>query len=91
MPQVEITSQLARHADCPTSQTVAGGTLKDVFESLITDHPELREQVFDGDGVNPGAPGRFPIDGEMLADRSRLDVPVAESSEVFVMQALSGG
>jgi molybdopterin synthase sulfur carrier subunit len=31
------------------------------------------------------------IDGNQIEDRERLSDPVAPSSEVYVMQALSGG
>ena len=52
--------------------------------------PRLREYVVDERGVLRKHMTVF-VDGQQLADREGLSDPVGPRSEIFVMQALSGG
>lgn len=90
MPHIEFTSQLAQHVDCPPGQTVDAASLRDALESVFAEYPSLRGYVLDDQGAIRQHIAIF-IDGEMLHHRDRLEIPVGRSSEIFVMQALSGG
>ncbi len=63
-----------------------GDTLREVFSG----NPALRGYVLDDQGRLRRHVLVF-VDNERIKDRTGLSDPVAENSEVFVMQALSGG
>ena len=65
-------------------------SLKETLEAVFSQHAQLRGYVLDDQGAIRRHIAVF-IDGEMLGQRDQLDVPVSRSSEIFVMQALSGG
>jgi molybdopterin synthase sulfur carrier subunit len=86
---VVFTPNLKRHVDCPT-ETVEGSTVRAVLEQVFAQNPRLRGYVLDDQGVLRKHMSVF-IDGEQLADRVHLSDPVRPASEIYVMQALSGG
>ncbi len=90
MPRIEFTSQLAQHVECPPEQQVEAPTLQEALELLFDEYPRLRDYVMDEQGALRPHIALF-IDGEMLQERDIREVPLASGSEVFVMQALSGG
>ncbi|MDC8012474.1 hypothetical protein [Tahibacter soli] len=89
MPRVVLASAVARRVR-PDGGELAldahGATLADVYAR----HPNLRGYVVDEHGRVRHHVAIF-IDGVALADKSRLDVPLRETAEVYVIQALSGG
>ena len=89
MVHVEFTSQLAQHVDCPSDQSVDASALSEAFDMLFTEHPKLREYVLDEQGAVRSHISIF-VDGEIVQQRD-LDLPLHPNSEVFVMQAISGG
>ena len=89
MPQVTFTQNLQRHVSAPAS-VVAGATVREALDQVFRDNPRLRGYVLDDQGRLRKHVVVF-IDGKMVNDRARLSDPVDESSELFVMQALSGG
>ena len=90
MAHIEFTSQLAQHVECPPGQAVSASSLSDALDCVFAEYPKLRGYVLDDQGAIRQHIAVF-IDGEMLHQRDRLDIPVGEKSEIFVMQALSGG
>ena len=90
MAQIEFTSQLAQHVECPPQQAVDANSLSEAFNIVFDQYPAMRDYVMNEEGVLRQHIAVF-IDGEMLAQRDELMVPVQDSSEIFVMQALSGG
>ncbi len=89
MPQVELTSQLAQLAECPTIQSVQAETLSAALNALFRQHDRMRQHILDEDGAIHPHLALF-VNGRMI-ERDRLDVPLGEAAEIFVMQALSGG
>lgn len=90
MIEIEFTSQLVQQVDCPAIQSVEGASVREAFESVFTNHPKLRDHIFDPEG------GVLPhlvifVNGEMLDSPDAFQAPLREGSEVFVMQAVSGG
>ena len=69
---------------------VAGATVRDVLDRVFADNPRLRGYVLDERGVLRKHMSVF-VDGQQLVDREALSDAVGPRSEIYVMQALSGG
>lgn len=89
MATVVFTQNLRRHVECPT-ETVAGDSVRAVLEAVFAANPRLRGYVLDDQGALRHHMAVF-VDGEPVRDRARLGDAVRATSEVYVMQALSGG
>lgn len=89
MATVVFTQNLKRHVECPT-ETVPGATVRAVLDAVFADNPRLRGYVLDDQGTLRHHMMVF-VDGEPITDRRDLSDPVRDASEVYVMQALSGG
>ena len=89
MADVAFTPNLQRHVECPRREA-AGGTVREVLDGVFADNPRLRGYVVDERGALRKHMIVF-IDGRQIVDRERLSDPVEPRSEIYVMQALSGG
>jgi molybdopterin synthase sulfur carrier subunit len=89
MPTVHFTANLTRHVSCP-SVRVEGATVAEVLEAVFVQNPRLRGYVVDEQGAVRKHMNVF-VDGAQIRDRVRLEDPVEPASEIYVMQALSGG
>ena len=89
MPTVAFTENIQRHVDCPTIQ-VEGGTVAEALEAVFRDNPKARGYILDDRGVVRKHMVIF-VDGDGLKDREKLSDAVQPESEIYVMQALSGG
>ena len=89
MPRVIFTSNLQRHVRCAESR-VAAGTVGAALAQVFAEQPQARGYVLDEQGHLRKHVVVF-VDGRRVHDRERLSDPVGESSEVYVMQALTGG
>lgn len=97
MPRVVLASGLARWlqpAGAGPSRELAldlgGDTLREVLDALFARHPVLRGYVLDEHGSVRHHVALF-VDGNSIADKAAIGLPLAAQSEVYVMQALSGG
>ena len=79
-----FTPNLRRHVPCPTVE-VPGATVREVLDQVFADNPRLRGYVVDEHGALRRHMAVF------VADRATLGDPVGPRSEIYVMQALSGG
>ena len=89
MPRVVFTSNLQRHVNCPETQ-VAAGTVRTALAQVFAAQPQARGYVLDEQGHLRKHVVVF-VDGQRVRDREKLDHPVRDASEVYVMQALTGG
>ena len=89
MATVVFTPNLKRHVECPT-ETVEGATVRAVLDSVFAHNPRLRGYIVDEQGSLRRHMSVF-VDGQQIVDRDRLSDPVRPASEIYVMQALSGG
>jgi sulfur carrier protein ThiS len=87
--RVVFTSHLLRHVRCPESN-VTGATVAAVLQQVFMANPQVRDYVLDEQGELRKHVVVF-IDGQRLRDRKRLSDAVAESSDIHVLQALTGG
>ncbi len=89
MPDVVFTENLKRHVDCPAAR-VGGATVGEALGQVFENNPRLQRYVLDDQGALRKHMLVF-VDGLPAKDRVRLSDPVSDGSEIFVMQALSGG
>jgi molybdopterin synthase sulfur carrier subunit len=89
MPRVVFTSNLQRYVDCP-ERTVNGTTVRAALEEVFGAQPRVRDYVLDDQGHLRRHVHIF-VDGQRVSEGVRLDQPVGKASEIYVMQALSGG
>jgi sulfur-carrier protein len=89
MPRVVFTSNLQRHLECPERE-VEGATVAQALAAVFAQVPRAREYVLDEHGEVRKHVVIY-VDGRRIADRKRLSDAVTPGSEVFVLQALSGG
>jgi sulfur-carrier protein len=89
MAHVHFTSNLRRHVDCP-SLTCNGETVRKVLDHVFAMNPRLETYVLDDQGALRKHM-RILVDGLAVTDRVLLADVVMPTSEIWVMQALSGG
>ncbi len=89
MPHLVFTGNLQRHVSCPPGD-YPGATVAEMLEAAFRALPRARGYVLDEHGALRHHMVVF-VDGTAVADRRRLSDPVSPGSEVYVMQALSGG
>ena len=97
MPRVTIASALARWIDparaelsSELSLDAAGETVRAVLDSVFGQRPGLRAYVLDEHGTVRHHVVIF-VDGSALRDKRQQLQAVHADSEIYVMQALSGG
>jgi hypothetical protein len=89
MPTVHFTLNLRRHVDCPV-QNAPGKTVAQALSVVFDANPKLKGYVVDERGALRKHMVIF-VDGQAVLDRDGLSDAVGKNSEIFVMQALSGG
>lgn len=89
MPRVTFTPHLHRFLDAPP-RDVGGNTVAEALEQVFADNPRLRHYVLDERGAVRQHVTVF-VDDSPAVDRVRLSDPVGSDTEIFVLQALSGG
>ena len=89
MPIVHFTPNLTRQTNAPTC-VVTGNTVREALDNVFAEHPTLRGYILDDQNEVRTHVVVF-IDNTSVKDRSGLSDPVRSDSEIFVMQALSGG
>jgi sulfur-carrier protein len=89
MADVAFTPNLQRHVECPR-RDAPGSTVREVLEGVFADNPRLRGYIVDERGALRRHMIVF-VDGRQISDRERLSDRVGPRSEIYIMQALSGG
>lgn len=69
---------------------IAGATVSDVLTNAAQDYPRLLHYILDDQGrVRPHV--AIFVDGDLQQQNHVLSREVAENTEIYLMQALSGG
>lgn len=89
MVTVHFTANLRRHVECPQLE-VDGATVGAALEAYFTVHPAVRSYILDEQGAVRRHVAVF-ANGSQIDDPTTLSDPVDPGSEIYVMQALSGG
>ncbi|OHB77003.1 MAG: hypothetical protein A2W31_16775 [Planctomycetes bacterium RBG_16_64_10] len=90
MPIVRLPRHLIHQIAAPSECRAAGVTVAEVLADLERQFPGVRDYVVDDRGVMRQYVNIF-IGQQWVQDRIGLSDPVAETDEIMVMQALSGG
>jgi len=90
MPTVKFTYALKRFFPGLSQTPAKGATLTAILDEMEVSYPGLRSYVLDEQG-NLRKHVNIFIDGTMIKDRANLSDPFSDSSEIYIMQALSGG
>ena len=77
------------HLECP-EVLVDGSSLREALENVFEENPKLRGYVLD-DQQRLRQHVVIFIDDQVIQDRVKQTDPLQVDSEVYVMQALSGG
>jgi hypothetical protein len=89
MPRVTFTPHLQRFIDAPQRE-VTGTTVQEALAAVFAENPRLRDYVLDERGEVRQHVTIF-VDDSPARDRKTLSDEVAADTEIFVLQALSGG
>lgn len=89
MARVVFTSNLQRHVSCPETE-VAAESLGEALRQVFAAHPAVQGYVLDDQGELRKHVVVF-IDGQRVRDRRTLTDAVRPGSEIYVLQALTGG
>ena len=89
MISVVFTENIQRHVTCPPAR-VSGTTVGEVLDRVFEGNERARGYVLDDLGSVRKHMVVF-INGRPISDRATLSDPVIDGSEIYVMQALSGG
>ena len=89
MARVSFTPHLQRFLDAPPHD-VNAATVADALRSVFAENPRLRGYVLDDQGAVRQHVTIF-VDDAPIRDRVGLTDTLDAGSEVFILQALSGG
>jgi molybdopterin synthase sulfur carrier subunit len=89
MPRVTFTPHLQRFLDAPPVE-VTGATVAQALDAVFAANPRLRGYVVDERGQLRKHVTVFVGDSP-IRDRTAMSDAVDASTEIFVLQALSGG
>ncbi|GLZ85386.1 hypothetical protein Pres01_14370 [Metapseudomonas resinovorans] len=89
MARMSFTPNLQRHLDVPELD-VAAASVAEALEAAFVANPRLRGYLLDDQGRLRRHVAIF-VDAQQVSDRRHLSDPVGPSSDIFVVQALSGG
>ena len=90
MPTIKFTYALKRFFPKLKETSAQGNTLEEIFREIETNYPGLQSYVLDERGSLRRHVNIF-IDGKMIKDRTKLGDTFSSNSEIYIMQALSGG
>jgi molybdopterin synthase sulfur carrier subunit len=89
MPKVVFTRNLERHVPCPPTE-VEASSVKEALDKVFAANEPLKSYVVDDQGRLRKHMVVF-VDSELIHDREGMSDEVRSDSEIYVMQALSGG
>jgi hypothetical protein len=89
VPTITFTKNLRRHVDCPAAE-VEGTTVAQCLAAYFETHPQVRSYVLDDQSRIRRHVAVF-VGADQLRDPAAQSDAVEPSTEITVMQALSGG
>jgi hypothetical protein len=90
MPTVKFTYALSRFFKGLKETPARADTLGDVLKEIDASYPGIRSYILDEQGSLRRHVNIF-IDGKLISDRARLSDRFSPNSEIYIIQALSGG
>ena len=90
MPNIKFTYALRRFFPAVKDVAAAGNSFREIFPELDKHYPGISSYILDDQGSLRTHVNIF-IDGKMINDRKNLSDAFGTNSEIYIMQALSGG
>ena len=90
MPNVKFTYALKRFFPAIREVSTTGKSFNEIFPELDKHYPGISNYILDEQGSLRKHVNIF-IDGKMINDRKKLSDAFTHDSEIYIMQALSGG
>ena len=90
MPSVNFTQALKRFYPQLESLNLEANTVKEVLEAVELQFPGIKSYLVDDQGRLRKHVNVF-VNGSLIKDREKLMDAVSSDSEIYIMQALSGG
>lgn len=90
MPVVKFTKALKRFFPTLQDTPATGTTLPEILSEIDTHYPGIKNYLLD-EHSNLRKHVNIFIDGNMITDRSALNDTFNNNSEIYIIQALSGG
>lgn len=90
MPNIKFTYALKRFFPAIKDVRTEGKSFREIFPDLEKHYPGLSTYILDEQGSLRKHVNIF-IDGKMINDRKGLSDGFKNHSEIYIMQALSGG
>ena len=87
---IKLPAQLRSAADGQSETSASGATVREVLDGLCTQHPELRDRLFD-DGSELRRFVNVFLRGEDIRFLSGMETPVADGDELTILPAVAGG
>jgi molybdopterin converting factor small subunit len=89
MARIVFTPNIQRHLQCPPVE-VSGSTVAEALDALFVINPRARDYILDNQGAVRQHMVIF-VNGAGIHDRTGLSDRLAENTEIYIAQALSGG
>ena len=89
MATVRIPTVLRKHTDGQAKVQAEGGTVGEVFRTIVADHPDLEDKLFDGEKVRGFI--NVYVEDEDIRYLDGLDSSVEDGDEISIMPAVAGG
>jgi sulfur-carrier protein len=90
MPKIRFTYALKRFFPGLKEVPAGGKSFREIFSELEEHYPGISSYILDEQGSLRKHVNIF-IDGKMISDRKTLNDSFTSNSEIYIMQALSGG
>lgn len=89
MIKISFTPNLSRHIATPDAE-LKGDTVASVLTEYFKHNPQVKAYILDDQGALREHVLVF-VDQELIKDRAGMSDKLGHDSEIFVVQALSGG
>ena len=90
MPTLKFTSLLNRYFPELQDTTLEENSIIGLIEEMNLQYPGIQNYILDDQKMLRKHVNIF-VDGAIISDRKKLDAMISENSEVYFIQALSGG
>jgi molybdopterin synthase sulfur carrier subunit len=90
MAQLKIPSPLRTYASGQSIVEVTGNTVGEVMDSLVEQHPDLRQHLFNGQqDLRPFV--NLYLNSEDIRHLQNLDTPIQPDDRLMIVPSIAGG
>lgn len=90
MTQLKIPSPLRTYSGGQATVEVAGSTVAEAMDSLVQQHPDLRQHLFNGDAeLRPFV--NLYLNSEDIRHLQNLDTPIQPGDRLMIVPSIAGG